>query len=235
MTSEPRRIPAVLQELQATWEGQPDLSLTALFGILNTHGVGWGADDDLLIQALRTMREEYPATITGPRYTVDSRFVVSTRQPDNIVTIDPFRVVVRPAVITDTRKQPGIWEYSHIECTVGGSLILTDADDFAHNLGQVQRIRRVTHEAHPETPQLTGVNRQGLGEQVYLLVLIDGSLILLDSKLRVFEALRREVKAETLTWKKILTCVPGEPLRVRTDTGDTTIGNAAVAKIIPLE
>ena len=37
---DPTRIPTVLDELRLTWEGQPELSLATLFGVLSNRGVG---------------------------------------------------------------------------------------------------------------------------------------------------------------------------------------------------
>lgn len=234
MNTDPSRIPAILKEVQETWEGQPDLSLTALFGILQNQGIGWGSDDEQLVEALRTMREKFPAVITGPRFNIEARFVVETANPNNTVTVDPFRMVVRrrssaPAV------QPGIWDYAHVQCRVGAEFIVKDTEEFEHHLGTVKHIRLIDANPQPSVSQLNNVTRADVGERAYALKLIDDTLIVIDSKVRVFTQSRRELHYEEFSWKALRSCEPGRFLAVHTAAGTRTIGDSEIASVFEIE
>ena len=57
---DPTRIPGVLDAVRRAWEGQPDLSLPTLFGVLANEGIGWGSTDEDLVTALAAMERTRP-------------------------------------------------------------------------------------------------------------------------------------------------------------------------------
>lgn len=209
---DPTRIPAVLEELRATWEGQPDLSLATLFGILENKGVGWGADDAELVLALQQMRHQQPARI-GPE--ISSRFVVNTSGPDSRITIDPYRIVLRRLLPRGQHTQPGVWDYDTIDkCEVGAPLRITDAGGINHRLGVVDSIELVSDTPERYAAGLRGVTRELIDTQVLLFQVSGERTVVLDRTLNIFTARGRELHQEKLRWKKLIQAKPGEPLLI---------------------
>ena len=58
---DPTRIPVIVDALQRVWEGQPDLSLAEIWGMLETRGVGWATTDEELLGQLRSLIDAHPA------------------------------------------------------------------------------------------------------------------------------------------------------------------------------
>lgn len=237
---DPGRIPLVLAELQRTWEGQPDLSLPTLFGILDNHGIGWGSEDAELIDALREMARRHPSQVRGyARATspdngqeVPGRFLVETQSPAYRVTVDPFRVSVRSATAT---RQPGVWGFERIRrCHTGEPLVIVADSGIEHRLGVVSRITLVNSEPAPEVASLDGIRRRELGDAVYQVVFATGDTALLDHGLELFRVSRREVAHDRLKWEQLLRARPGHDLVVRgRDGAEVVLGE--VARILPLE
>lgn len=208
---DPTRIAIVLEELRTTWEGQPDLNLATLFGILGNQGIGWGTDDEVLIEALRGMQHLNPARI-GPDIT--ARFVIETISPDTRVTIDPFRVVVR-GDRGRCSAQPGIWGYRDItRCEVGRPLLITDREDIRHRLGVVTAIHRVSDTPLQTETGLTGLTRELIDDRVALLKLSGDSTVVLSRTMQVFTAARRELTHTSHPWTRLVQARPGHPLVV---------------------
>ena len=73
---DPTRIPRLTQALQRAWEGQPDLTLAQLIGVLENSGLGWGTTDEEAVELLEAVEREHPSLIdatSGPS---------PNRQPD---------------------------------------------------------------------------------------------------------------------------------------------------------
>ena len=49
---DPRRIPVMTDALTRLWEARPDLTLTRLLGLLETHGADWNATDEETLAVL---------------------------------------------------------------------------------------------------------------------------------------------------------------------------------------
>lgn len=237
---DPGRIPLVLAELQRAWEGQPDLSLATLFGILDNHGIGWGSEDAALIEALREMGRRHPPQLRGyaraaapaPGQQVPGRFLVETESPAYRLTIDPFRVSVRSAT---SLRQPGVWEFTRIRrCHTGEPLVIVADSGIEHRLGVVTRITLLNSDPAPEVASLDGVRRRELGDAVYQVVFDTGDTALLDHGLDLFRVSRREVHHERLKWEQLLTARPGQNLVVQI-RGGAAVELAEVARILPLE
>lgn len=240
---DPTRIASVLDEVRATWEAQPDLSLPTLFAMLQTRGIGWGTDDAVLVRELQAMRRDNPAGISG--YSIDgarnapvgpaaanvisARYVVETESPDYRITVDPVRVSVRRP---EANSQPGVWAFERIRtCRVGSPLTVVDASGTDHRLGVVSRITLLNDAPNPHTPPiLSGMTRTSVGEQVFHLVFEDGDTALLDHGLTYFSVNLREVEPTRYRWKKIIVGEVGEELVVRKVDG--SVGAFGVVKRI---
>ncbi|BAU94903.1 hypothetical protein N24_0641 [Corynebacterium suranareeae] len=224
------RIPVVLEQLRLAWEGQPELSLATLFGILSNQGIGWGTDDETLMEALAHMRTLHPAEISGPIFQIDARYVVETA--DNHVTVDPYRVVVRPQSTDGDIRQPGIWGYSKVQCRVGTDLVVSDQEGSEHHLGLVKRITLADSGPRPEIEDLSGFRREGMAEQVFALLFDDDTLVLLDHRMTQFHKNRRAVDYHRMLWDRVIQARPGESLQVSTPSGIHELG--IISKIIPV-
>lgn len=209
---DPTRIPAVLEELRATWEGQPDLNLATLFGILGNGGIGWGTEDDELVAALQRIRHLQPAKI-GP--TPTARYVLNTSGPEARITIDPFRIVVRRLLPRGQHTQPGVWDYHTIDrCEVGAPLRITDAGGIPHRLGVVTGIELVSEQPLRYVEGLTGLTRELIDARVLLIQVAEQRTVVLGRKVNIFTARGRELHQEKLAWKTLIQAEAGQPLLI---------------------
>ena len=64
--NDPTRIPKLIDALQRAWEGQPDLSLSALLGTLRNRGAEWGTSDEEVLEILNAMEAEHPSLVRWP-------------------------------------------------------------------------------------------------------------------------------------------------------------------------
>ncbi|WP_027019801.1 hypothetical protein [Corynebacterium sputi] len=241
--NDPTRIAPVLDELRATWEAQPDLSLSTLFAMLETRGIGWGTDDAVLVQELQEMRRDNPSGISGysiegaqnapagpaAANVISARYVVETESPAYRITVDPVRVSVRRP---EANSQPGVWTYERIRtCRVGSPLTVVDAGGTDHRLGVVSRITLLNDAPSPHSPPpLTGMTRTSVGDQVFYLVFEGGDTALLDHGLTHFSVSLREVEPVRYRWKKIIVGEVGEELALR--KADGGVGTFGVVKRI---
>ncbi len=134
---DPSRIPRVLEELRDTWEGQPELSLPALFGALELRGIGWTSTDEELIQALQDLRATHPSRIRQ----IDPGTCVRVQTDGSVVYIDHRDVITLPG----GEVRPSVWQYASIDvCEVGRPLRLTTADGVSARLGVVEALNSMT-------------------------------------------------------------------------------------------
>lgn len=134
---DPSRIPRVLEELRDTWEGQPRLSLPALFGALELRGIGWTSTDEELIQALQDLRATYPSRISQ----IEPGTCVRVQTDGSVVYIDHRDVITLPG----GEVRPSVWHYASIDvCEVGRPLRLTTADEVNARLGVVEALNPMT-------------------------------------------------------------------------------------------
>ena len=231
---DPQRIPVMVDALTRLWEARPDLTLTQLLGLLETHGADWNATDGETLGVLRALSAESPASLGD----ASGRYLVTTEnsqgRPDLQVTVSADRVAVRriPASRTDAVSdlpQPVVWTHSGVRtCTVARPLVILDADGIPHHMGVVSSIRVL---AAPGTDRpvtsLDGLRRRTL-DGVHLLELGDNgngdngasATVLLDRALWLFTTGRRELHRERLQWARLLDCTVGEPVRVALDGGE---------------
>ncbi len=224
---DPLRIPGVLEAVGRVWEGQPELSLPTLFGILANRGIGWGASDEDLLRELAVMERERPARLS----LVDARYLILTTE--HRVMVDPWRVIVRRPGVT---AQPGVWDYSSLRpVVVGGPLVLTSEDGIEHRLGEVTAIMLIDAHPTPTVPTLDGLQRREMEDRVYLLALEDESTVLLSHGLQRFHAGRRELAQDRLRWESLPACTPGQPLLVQPPGGGPVVELAVVGAIYLVE
>lgn len=200
---DPTRIPRVLAQLRETWEGQPDLPLTTLFGILANRGVGWGATDEELVLALQEMAVHYPAELPRtPQGTVNEQFLIVTEAPSHRITITPTTLITRNP--GDPQRQPGLWEYTSIRATgPGRPLVVTDTSGIEHRLGVVRVLQRLASEGTREFANDFTISRAELGNSVWLVRLTSGDTLLIDRTLRSWSKQRRQVDYSERAWEKI--------------------------------
>ena len=220
---DPQRIPGMVDALTRLWESRPDLTLTRLLGLLETHGADWNATDEETLAVLHRLAAETPVRISG-----DGRhYLVTTEnsagRPDRLVTIGADRVAVRqiPASRTDAvhdLPQPVVWTHSGIRtCHVARPLVITDAEGIPHRLGLVSSIRVVDGDGGDPT-SLDGLRRRTL-ENVYLLELEDAT-VLLDRSMWVFTTGRRTLHRQHVAWARLLQATVGAPVRVALNGGE---------------
>jgi len=226
---DPTRIPTVLDELRLTWEGQPELSLATLLGVLSNRGVGWGTSDEELIEALRAERAIHPADVPRDENgRAAHSFLVETASPDHSVTLTRSHVVVRS--VQDRDRQPSMWAYESLRATGPGRLLVVrDGEGVEHRLGVVTRI-----EALGDAPELEGLELAEVGNAVWL-VLIDGARVLISHRLHTWRVEGRAVEKTTLAWERVVRCEIGEDLVVSPVGGgeDQVLGR--VEQIVLLE
>ena len=234
---DPTRIPRVLDRLRQTWEGQPDVPLATLFGILANRGAGWGTVDEeleeLLVAEAQAHPAELPRTESGQ---VESSFLVETTSPHHRVTLtEDGDVVVR--AMGDRERQPSVWSYSTVRPTgPGRMLVVADSEGAEHRLGVVTLISRLDDAAHhsgggagPES-----VEREDIGNNVWLAVLEDGTRVLITQRLHIWQVEGRTVKKTTHAWNQVVRCRAGENfVYVPSGGGDGVLG--VVDKLLLVE
>ncbi len=95
---DPTRIDRTLAALRAAWEGQPDLPLGTLFGMLAAEGYGWGVPDDELTARLESMAAVHP-----PLVPLDGHLVTEGLW---LVVTPSHRVTLTPTVPTYSPQDP---------------------------------------------------------------------------------------------------------------------------------
>lgn len=240
---DPARIPRVIEQLQRAWESQPDLSFATLFGMLETHGVGWGTDDQTLLSVLAQQQQRHPTHLAGfSRHAavgevdqIHGRYLIATESPEHRVTIDPCRVSVRRTGRHGERLRPGLWEYSRIRtCRPGLPLVISDSSGIDHRLGVVVRITLLDASPAAAVTDLTGLRRRDIGNDVYHLQLSQGDVAVLDHGLEVYTIDRRTIEQRRHKWTALSLARTGEPLIVA-QPGGGVLTLETVAKIVILE
>lgn len=79
---DPMRIPGVLDELRATWEAQPDVSLPELWARLEARGVALNSSDSELADALRAERAAHPFSVS---FSSSSSLSDATTSPSSVL------------------------------------------------------------------------------------------------------------------------------------------------------
>lgn len=227
---DPTRIPRILDELRQTWEGQPDLPLATLFGVLANQGVGWGTPDDELVAALQKQRESHPGELVrNGEGRAASPVAIETTEPPHVVTLSGTTAVVRS--LSDRERQPSVWEYASVRPTgPGRPLVVTDGEGIDHRLGVVTLLSAVDEGASP-----TGLTRGAVGNFVWLVILSGGERLLITHRIHRWVVDGRVVTKTAHAWQKVVRCEVGESFAFAPSGGGAEIVLAEVERVILLE
>lgn len=107
---DPLRIPAVLDELRATWDALPDVTLPELWALLGARGVALNSTDAEVVEALRALRRRHPFSFSPPLVSDATSpltaVLAETEGPDRRVTLVPR---VRRADAGQQAEQAELW------------------------------------------------------------------------------------------------------------------------------
>ncbi|MBP3949097.1 hypothetical protein [Corynebacterium sp. Marseille-P3884] len=246
---DPARIPRVLDQLRRTWEGQPDLPLATLFGILANRGAGWGTTDEELEQLLIDESFAHPSDL--PRAQdgrVSDDVLVETVSPAHRVTLTAAGdVVVRS--LGDRDRQPSVWQYDSVRPTGPGRMLtIADSEGMEHRLGVVTLISRIDSTATgsvtgsgtgsgqdtPAATSIDGLARDEIGNSVWLVLLAGGVRMLITQRLHLWQVDKRTVTKTTHAWNQVVRCRMGENFVYETAGGEAvTMGE--VVKLLLVE
>lgn len=226
---DPTRIDRTLAALRAAWEGQPDLPLGTLFGMLAAEGYGWGVPDDELTARLEAMAAVHPPLVLLDANLVaeglwlvvtSSHRVTLMAKPAAPITTDQTseatsKAVVRPFSRGGQRGQPVAWTVSALRPVgPGRPLVIADAEGFEHRFGVVESVTRL-HEDHRN---LNGLKRRTVGDRVWF-IRTGAETIILDHGLHIVERQNRELIRTDFSWHRIEDGEVGKPFRVQLSRG----------------
>lgn len=226
---DPTRIPGVIQALQRAWEGQPDLTLAQLVGVLQNRGMGWATTDPEALELLRSLESKHPSLIDA---SPSSHILITTTAPDNLVTLTDGHVVVRSAA--DPGRMPALWPFSTARRIGPGlPLIITDEEGIDHRLGVTTLVSRVDASS---APALRNLRRSETGGARWLVELADGARAVVGQRIRTWEPRgRRDVLQQVLAWEAISSCAPGEEFAFTRAGGAPPVHLGRVERVLLLE
>lgn len=223
---DPTRIPRLTEALQRAWEGQPDLTLAQLIGILNNNGLGWGTTDEEAVQLLTAVEREHPSLIdatSGPH-------TITTVNPPHLVTITNGYVVVRHGA--DPERMPAVWRMGGMRKTGPGlPLVISDTEGAEHRLGIVSLATRL--EGAPEAS--ISMARKDVGNGRWLVLLDDGARAVVGQRIRTWKMERRTVVSERIAWSEIVRCEPGAEMEIAPAGGGKPRSLGLVKLVLELE
>ncbi|QPK83521.1 hypothetical protein G7Y29_01535 [Corynebacterium qintianiae] len=225
---DPTRIPHMIDALRRAWEGQPDITLPELLGVVANRGIGWASTDDDLLQVLNDIESEHPSLIDASTI---AHLTITTSSPAHVVTLGGGTVVVRSA--RDAGRMPGVWSYSSMRRTGPGlPLVIADTEGVEHRLGVVGLVSVFDPE---DAPDLLGLDRLDVGNHRWLVAFEDGRRAVIGQRIRVWEQVAREVSSSMVAWERIDACAPGEDLVVKPAGGGRASPLGRVASVHVLE
>ena len=223
---DPTRIPRLTKALQRAWEGQPDLTLAQLIGILQNSGLGWCTTDEEAVELLTAMEREHPSLIgatSGPH-------TITTVNPPHLVTITGGYVVVRSGA--DPERMPAVWRMEGMRKTGPGlPLVVSDAEEVEHRLGIVSLVTRL--EGIPEAS--IGIARADVGNRRWLVLFDDGARAVVGQRIRVWRVEGRTVVSERIAWSEIVRCEPGAGMEIAPAGGGKPRTLGLVKLVLELE
>ena len=216
---DPTRIDRTLGALRSAWEGQPDLSLGTLFGMLAAEGYGWGVSDDELTARLEAMAQVHPPLIPLSDASLITHglwlAVTDSHRVTLAATQGSSQVVVRPVTKEGERGQPVAWKLSALRPVgPGRPLVLSDSEGFEHRYGVVESVTRLRE----DNRSLSGLVRRSVGDRVWFIRTAEETIIL-DHGLHVTERKNRELVRTDFSWHRIEECAVGVPLTVDLSRG----------------
>ena len=223
---DPTRIPSIVRALERTWEGQPDLSLAQLIGVLQNRGLGWGTTDDEAVALLAAIEREHPSLIdatSGPH-------TITTINPPHHVTITDGYVVVRSGA--DPERMPAVWRMAGMrKAGPGLPLVIRDGEGAEHRLGVVSLVTRM--EGAPEAS--IRMARSDVGNRRWLVQFDDDARAVVGQRIRIWRGERRAVVSERVAWSEILRCEPGAEMEIAPAGGGKPLTLGRVKLVLELE
>ena len=199
--------------------------MATLFGILANRGAGWGTTDEELEQLLIDESFAHPSDL--PRAQdgrVSDDALVETVSPAHRVTLTAAGdVVVRS--LGDRDRQPSVWQYDSVRPTGPGQMLtIADSEGVEHRLGVAALISRIdstatgsvtgsgtgTGQDTPAATSIDGLERDTIGNAVWLVLLEDGARLLITQRLHLWQVDRRTVTKTTHAWSQVVRCRVGE-------------------------
>lgn len=224
---DPTRIPKILAALQEVWEGQPDLSLGQLFGVLGNRGLGWDSTDAEALAVLQQLSQEHPSLVDN----TSAPITFTTVEPHLQVTLVDGNVVVRSAA--HPGRMPSVWRYASMRRTGPGlPLVVTDVEGVEHRLGIVRHLKLF---APGESRSLAGLLQDSVGGNRWLVALEDGARAVVGSRIRRWVQARRDVDVDTFAWARILQCEAGADMTIAPACGGEPVVLGRVTAVLPLE
>ena len=223
---DPTRIPRLTEALQRAWEGQPDLTLAQLIGVLKNSGLGWGTTDEEAIELLTAMEREHPSLIDG----TSGLHTITTLNPPHLVTITNGYVVVRSG--SDPERMPAVWRAGGMrKAGPGLPLVIADTEGVEHRLGIVSLITRL--EGVPEAS--IGVQRADVGNRRWLVLFDDGARAVVGQRIRIWRMEGRAVASERIAWSEIVRCEPDTEMEIAPAGGGKPRTLGLVKLVLELE
>ena len=223
---DPTRIPRLTQAVQRAWEGQPDLTLAQLIGVLQNSGLGWGTTDEEAVELLEAVEREHPSLIdanSGPH-------TITTVNPPHLVTITGGYVVVRSGA--DPERMPAVWHIGGMrKAGPGLPLVIADAEGVEHRLGVVSLVTRLT--GGPEAS--ISMAREDVGNRRWLVQFDDGARAVVGQRIRIWRVEGRTVVSERVAWSEILRCEPGADMEIAPAGGGKPVTLGRVKLVLELE
>lgn len=233
---DPTRIPDIVDRLRTAWEGQPDLTLAQLWGVLESRGVGWGSSDDEVRSVLGSLIDAYPSRLTL-EFLKGHCAIVDTVSPARRISLDGSRAELRVTVRDMTgRMRPATWTGGALKkIATMAPAIITDAEGIDHRLGVVERIRVVDS---PELIDLAGRTRQRMFDEVYGVTLVEDKtdgFVIIGHRVDVYRIARREILTEQVPFAQIVSCRAGLRLVIDPGSGRAPVDLGEVADVFLLE
>ncbi|OHF37188.1 hypothetical protein [Corynebacterium sp. HMSC074A01] len=223
---DPTRIPKLIDALQRVWEGQPDLSLSALLGTLRNRGAGWGTSDEEMLEILNAMEAEHPSLVRWP---AETPMTVQTTAPEQRVTLSGSDVVVRP--VGEDARMPSAWKATHFRAVgPGRSLIVTDSEGIEHRLGVVTLVHALDPD---EVPPLEGLEQPDVGGARWFVGFEDGARAIVGKRITLWRSEgRRATSQESYKFARVLSCEQGAEMYIAPAGGGEPISLGRVAHVV---
>ena len=224
--NDPTRIPTLMDALQRVWEGQPDLSLSALLGTLRNRGAEWGTSDEEVLEILGVMESDHPSLVRWP---AETPMTVDTTSPEQRVTINGTDVVVRPG--GRDLRMPSAWKASHFRAVgPGRSLVINDLEGIEHRLGVVTLVHALDAD---EAPELTGLEQPDIGSARWFIGFEDGARAIVGQRITLWRPEgRRATTYETYKFARILACAEGAEMKIASAGGGEPVALGRVARVV---
>ena len=224
--NDPTRIPTLIDALQRVWEGQPDLSLSALLGTLRNRGARWGTSDEEMLEILGVMESEHPSLVRWP---AETPMAVQTTAPKQRVTLCGSDVVVRP--VGQDARMPSSWKATHFRAVgPGRNLIVTDTEGIEHRLGVVTLVNALDAD---EAPELKGLEQPDIGSARWFVGFEGGARAIIGQRITLWRPEgRRATTHETYKFARILACAEGAEMKIAPAGGGEPVALGRVARVV---